>query len=189
MYQGIVAGLAPEYRPSTAWCFSRGHDLVDEYIVEHDEYVGVGSGAFSYVNGCFYSNSFSINRYVQAIDSGLTGIVLGRKLSERERLRYRFLVGLFGLRLDWETMRHDTGFAKPGPLWQERLFFTLLGSIRKDGKYYQLTKRGMYHWVVMMREFLTGADNFRSEMRAHISAERELKRSYDMDMASATNEM
>ena len=189
MYEEIVAGLAPEYRPSTAWCFSRSNDLVDEYIVDHDEYVGVGSGAFSYINGCFYSSSFSINRYMQAINAGMTGIVMSRALSETERLRYRFLVGMFGLRLDWESMRRDTRFAWPGPLWKERLFFTLLGSIRKDGSHYRLTKRGMYHWVVMMREFLTGADNFRSEMRAHIGAEREFERSCDMDTVSVADDV
>ena len=184
MYRRIIAGLAPEYRPSTAWCFSRSRELVDEYIVDHDEYVGVGSGAFSYVNGCFFSSSFSISRYVQSIDSGRTGIVLGRRLSDKEQLRYRFLVGLFGLRLDWGAIGHDHPSPWPGSLWKERLFFLLLGSIQKDGDNYRLTKRGMYHWVVMMREFLTGADNFRNEMRAHIGAERELKKSYARDLVS-----
>jgi len=174
MYRRILARLQPKYQPSTAWCFSCNHDLVDEYIVDHEEYIGVGSGAFSYVGGCFYSSSFSINRYIDTIGSGRTGIVMSRTLSQMEQLRYRFLVGLFGLELDWEKTRREYRSLWPGPLWKERLFFSLLGSIRKDGGIYRLTDKGMYHWVVMMREFLTGVNNFRDEMRAHISIERML---------------
>jgi len=174
MYRRILAGMQPKYQPSTAWCFSRKCDLVDEYIVDHEEYVGVGSGAFSYVAGCFYSSSFSINRYIENIGSDRPGIVMSRRLSEIEQLRYKFLVGLFGLELDWESIRRDHRSTWLGPLWKERLFFSLLGSIRRDGGSYRLTDKGMYHWVVMMREFLTGVNNFRDEMRSHISIERML---------------
>lgn len=174
MYLKILAGMQPKYQPSTAWCFGRNRQLVDEYIVDHEEYIGVGSGAFSYLDGRFYSSSFSINRYIAAIGSGRSGIVMGRRLSEIEQLRYSFLVGLFGLEFDWESIRQKHRYSWLGPLWKERLFFSLLGSIRKDGGKYRLTRRGMYHWVVMMREFLTGVDNFRNEMRAHIGHERAL---------------
>jgi coproporphyrinogen III oxidase-like Fe-S oxidoreductase len=179
MYRQILAGIQAKYQPSTAWCFSRNSDLVDEYIVDHEEYIGVGSGAFSYVGGCFHSSSFSINRYIKAIRRGRTGIVMSRRLSETERLRYRFLVGLFGLELDWESIRREHRSSWPGPLWKERLFFTLLGSIQRDGNAYRLTDKGMYHWVVMMREFLTGVNNFRDEMRLHIGAERMLASVHD----------
>ena len=30
------------YKASTAWCFSRGNRLIDEYIIDYDDYVGVG---------------------------------------------------------------------------------------------------------------------------------------------------
>ena len=73
MYRRILAGLQAKYQPSTAWCFSREHGLVDEYIVDHEEYIGVGSGAFSYIDGNFYSSSFSINRYIETIRSGRSG--------------------------------------------------------------------------------------------------------------------
>lgn len=171
MYRRILAGMRPVYEPSTVWCFGRNRNLVDEYIVDHDEYIGVGSGAFSYIGGCFYSSSFSINRYIAAISGGRAGIVMGRRLTEIEQLRYRFLVGLFGLELDWDAVRRENRYAWPGSLWKERLFFSLLGSIRKDGASYRLTEKGMYHWVVMMREFLTGVDKFRNEIRARIGTE------------------
>ena len=188
MYERIVHGLQPKYVPSTAWCFGRSSELVDEYIVDHDEYIGVCSGAFSYIGGCFYSSSFSIDRYLKFVKNGRIGIVMGRKLSSQERLRYRFLVGLFGLHLDWDAIRKVDDSGWPGPLWKERLLFSLLGSIQKDGDGYRLTNKGMYHWVVMMREFLTGADNFRNEMRAHIRAEQILQTANDNQSASTARD-
>lgn len=175
-YEKILAGMLPSYQPSTAWCFARKRGLVDEYIVDHEDYIGVGSGAFSYVNGGFYSSSFSIDRYIDHIVSGRSAIVMGRKLSEWERLRYEFLIRLFGLELDWNRMRRAHPVALLTPLLKERLFFELVGAIRRDGGQYRLTKKGMYLWVVMMREFLAGVNNFRDEMRVHIRTERLLSR-------------
>jgi coproporphyrinogen III oxidase-like Fe-S oxidoreductase len=175
-YERILAGMQPVYRPATAWCFARKRGLIDEYIVDHEEYVGLGSGAFSYVDGVFYSSSFSIDRYLDRIEHGRSGIVMGRRLSELEQLRYRFLVSLFGLDLDWEQLRSEYTRSFMGPLRKELLFFSLIGAIRKDGTHYHLTEKGMYYWVVLMREFLTGVNNVRDEMRAHIRIERSRSR-------------
>lgn len=173
-YSSILANMRPTFQPSTAWCFARQPGLIDEYIVDHDNYIGVGSGAFSYINGYFYSSSFSIERYINRVSRGNPGIVMGRALGETERLRYRFLLGLFGLRLDWNAFLRDAPHTLLPPLWKERLFFKLIGAIRKDAGHYRLTDNGMYYWVVMMREFLTGVNNFRDEMRSHIRIERML---------------
>lgn len=75
-YKLILAGMQNEYRPTTGWCFSRGAtSMLDEYIVEYDEYLGVGSGAFSYLDGVFYATTFSINGYIGYIGKGRVGIV------------------------------------------------------------------------------------------------------------------
>jgi coproporphyrinogen III oxidase-like Fe-S oxidoreductase len=178
-YATILATLVPTYQPSTAWCFGRQHGLIDEYIVDHDNYIGVGSGAFSYVDGAFYSSSFSIDRYIDHINSGRSAIVMGRRLSDWERLHYEFLMKLFGLEVDWEQMVCGRPKSWLEPLWKERHALELLGVIERDGGLYRLTPKGMYYWVVMMREFLTGVNNFRDEMRAHIGAERILQRAGD----------
>lgn len=58
-------------------------------------------------------------------------------------------------------------------LWREFLFFRLLRATIRDGNAYRLTQRGMYYWVVMMREFFLGTNSFRDQMRASLPAERE----------------
>ena len=63
-YQRILQRLRGEFRASSAWCFSRGEGAgIDEYIADSGDYVGVGSGAFSYVNGVLYATTFSLNVY------------------------------------------------------------------------------------------------------------------------------
>ena len=41
-YHQIVGRLVPAYRFSSAWCFSREKAMIDEYIVDYDEYAGLG---------------------------------------------------------------------------------------------------------------------------------------------------
>jgi coproporphyrinogen III oxidase-like Fe-S oxidoreductase len=170
-YELILAGMQDDYRPTTGWCFSRGASMLDEYIVEYDEYLGVGSGAFSYVDGVFYSTTFSINRYIESISKGRVGIASERRFDLRERMRYDFLLKPFGLVLDGNVMTQKYGTAWRRALWKELLFFRMLGALKREGEVYRLGRRGMYYWVVMMREFLSGVNNFRREMRAHIRLE------------------
>jgi menaquinone C8-methyltransferase len=49
---------------------ARPSRLIDEYIVDHDEYVGIGSGSFSYLGGEIYANTFSLRAYREAIEAG-----------------------------------------------------------------------------------------------------------------------
>ena len=49
-YEVIMKYLSGQYRQLTSWTFGRTRDEgFDEYVVDHDEYLGVGSGAFSFL--------------------------------------------------------------------------------------------------------------------------------------------
>ena len=37
--------------------------MIDEYIVDYEEYVGIGSGALSFLDGRIYGNTFSLSEY------------------------------------------------------------------------------------------------------------------------------
>jgi coproporphyrinogen III oxidase-like Fe-S oxidoreductase len=164
-YRTIVAGLAPDYQPSSAWCFSRQETMIDEYIVDHPEYVGIGSGAFGYLNGRTYANTFSIPQYIAAVTAGGLGINAQRQYTRYQQLQYDFMMGLFGLSLAKSELekKYGRGFARM--LWKELLAMKWLGAIKEDEQYYHLTDKGMYYWVVMMREFFIGVNNFRDQMR------------------------
>ena len=69
-FSTIVARLQPEFTPTSAWCFTRNGQGSDEYIAEADYYVGVGSGAFSFVDGALYTTTFSLDTYARRIGQG-----------------------------------------------------------------------------------------------------------------------
>jgi len=173
MYQRILARLLPAYRPSSAWCFSRSEGMFDEYIIDQQDYVGVGSGAFSYVGGAMYSTTFSLQHYCRRIESGQSGITQRRVLGLRERMRYDFLVRLFGGELRHDDIRKRYGRAFALLLAPELAAMRLLGATRHDQDAIRLTPRGMYCWVLMMAEFFNAVNAVRERMREHVRAELE----------------
>ncbi len=175
-YERIVAMLLPRYEPSSAWCFSRRRSAgaaapIDEYITQQDEYVGVGSGAFSYVDGRLYSTTFSLNRYRELIDAGHLPITESKALTLRQRMWYDFLVRLFGLSLPRSYIESKYGRGFWWRMAPELAAMRLIGATRHEREAVRLTARGMYCWVLMMAEFFTAVNEFRDAMRLHIREE------------------
>ncbi|HSQ73704.1 MAG TPA: radical SAM protein, partial [Rubrivivax sp.] len=173
MYERILDNLLPSYRAASAWCFSRNEGMFDEYIIDQDDYVGVGSGAFSYVGGSMYSTTFSLQHYCQRVGRGQSGITQHRTLGLKERMRYDFLVRLFGgeLRRDHVNRRYGRAFwLRMAP---ELAAMRLLGATKHDVDAIRLTRRGMYCWMLMMAEFFNAVNGVREQMREHIRAELE----------------
>lgn len=140
------------YQVSTAWCFSRRGRMIDEYVIDFDDYIGVGAGSVSFLRGNFYVNTFSLDNYHRLIGLNQLPIVRGRKLTERENLRYYLLTKLFGMSLDPARFRQRFGADPHQKLRSELLFFKLFGLVRENGQI-TVTRRGMYPVSVMMKEF------------------------------------
>jgi menaquinone C8-methyltransferase len=170
-YHTIVQRLGTEFPASSAWCFTkRGHGT-DEYIVAADNYVGVGSGSFSYLDGTLYSTTFSLAGYEQRIAQGLTGITTCHRLSDTDRMRYSLLVQLFGLHMDRDTVLRQHGRKFFRKLWGELLTMSVLGTVRRDATGWRLNERGMYWLMLMMSAFFESVNDYRDAMRAHVKDE------------------
>ena len=163
--------LGAGYARASAWCFSRQPGLFDEYIVERDEYLGLGSGAFSYLQGELYASTFSINHYRRLIESGRTGTICRRRMSRRDQLRYFLMMQLFSGTLDRDVAERRFAGRFARGLWAELTALRAIGAVRADASGYALTESGYYLWVMMMREFFTGVNTLREQMRHRISAE------------------
>ncbi len=170
MYNLILDALPDSYSPSSAWCFSRGTDTVDEYVIENEEYLGLGSGSLSYLNGVLYSSTFSLNHYNRRVAIGQFGISRKQPLTSRDRLRYFMLMNLFGLSLDksMAEKRYPGFFRKLAP---EILGLRLIGAVRDEGDRLVLTRYGMRIWILIMREFFMAVSDFRDLMRHAIKEE------------------
>jgi len=165
--------LSTDYKPASVWCFSKNSSAIDEYIVEHDEYLGIGSGAISYMEGVIYSSSFSLNNYMELVKHTGSALSAQHQLSLKEQAQYDLLMRLFGLRLNKQQMQKKYHGQFFNLLRKELILFKMLGAVQDTGDYIELTREGMYLWLLMMREFFMGVNNFRREMRLLISEERD----------------
>ena len=155
-----------DYTPSTAWCFSRGQRMIDEYIIDYDDYIGIGSGSVSILKGNFYANTFSLDKYHQMTAEERLPIIGWRSLSRRENLRYYLLTKLFGMQMDMEAYNKRFDVRGTGPLWLELAFFKTCGLVTGDEKL-RVTEKGMHPVSVMMREFFAALNTLREECIEH----------------------
>jgi coproporphyrinogen III oxidase-like Fe-S oxidoreductase len=176
-YTTVCDGLAPEFEPASAWTFSKDKcSMIDEYIVDYDEYVGLGSGALSFVGDRIYNNTFSLKDYGHRIANGKTAIAkMGRPYGRIARMRYRFVTDLFGLRLDKERFRRDFGVSVERGLWLEVAFMKAVGAFATDTPAeITLTPKGRYLLLVMMRETLAASNDHRDHERALLPPEEKM---------------
>ena len=162
--------LAAGYERSSSWCFSKRTGMFDEYIADREEYVGLGSGSFSYLQGSLYASSFSISQYKHLVNAGKTGIVRCREMSERDQMRYLLLMQLFGGSLNkaLTAARFNGRFRRK--MWPELIALKTIGAIEDTGDQWILTERGQYLWVLLMREFFSGINSLREQMRHNKAA-------------------
>ncbi|MGA9048343.1 MAG: coproporphyrinogen III oxidase family protein [Dehalococcoidia bacterium] len=149
------------YKAATAWCFSRGDRMIDEYIIDYDDYVGVGAGSVGFLGGDFLVNSFSLEGYHSLVAQGKLPVVRMRRLSELEHRRYYMLTQLFGMGLSAESFRERFGADIHSKLWAELLFFKTTGIVQEKDGLISVTRQGMYPVGTMMKEFFASLNTLR----------------------------
>ncbi len=154
------------YQASTAWCFSRGDRQIDEYIIDYDDYVGVGAGSVSFMQGHIYVNSFSLDRYDAMISGGELPVVRWNRLTEREARRYYMLTKLFGMHLDPARFAARFGGDANRLLGPELAFFRTFGLVTGDDQI-TVTRQGMYAVSCMMKEFFASLNGLREYCIEH----------------------
>jgi coproporphyrinogen III oxidase-like Fe-S oxidoreductase len=166
-YEIICAVMERDYELSTAWTFvKKGGGLIDEYIVNSEEYLGIGSGSFSYLNGHLYVNTFSLDAYHAAISARRWPVTGKRRFGRLDQMRYRFMMDLFGLRLDKHRFQERFGRPVELALPLEMAFFSSAGAFAENSsKQITLTTRGRYLLVILMREFFSAMNFVRDQAR------------------------
>jgi coproporphyrinogen III oxidase-like Fe-S oxidoreductase len=162
-YYEIILGELQDsgYKASTAWCFSRGNLMIDEYIIDYDDYIGIGAGSVSFLDGDFLVNSFSLDGYHLLISENRLPIVRMRHLSATEHYRYYMLTRFFGMSLETQRFRERFGSEIHANLWAELLFFKSAGIIKEKNGVITVTRRGMYTVGTMMKEFFAALNTLR----------------------------
>ena len=179
----LAGGANAPFEHGSAWTFNKREAsvapedaMIDEYIVDYEEYPAIGSGGMTYLGDTQYVNTFSIRDYNAAIESGRMSVMGKATFSKHNRMRYRFMMQLFGLRLDKKQWERDFGCSVAGGLPVEYAFMKMSGAFdRDDDECITLTPKGRYLMVVMMRQFFIGVNNLRDQARAALpEGERQL---------------
>jgi menaquinone C8-methyltransferase len=149
------------YEASTVWCFDRGKRMIDEYIVDYADYIGIGSGSVSLVNGIFYVNTFSLAKYSALLEDNHLPVVRWRNLTDKEYARYYLLTKLFGTWIDKEQFRRHFGSDIHHKVGLELNLLKLAGAITEQDREIRVTPGGMHTVSVMMREFFASLNSLR----------------------------
>ena len=162
----------------SAWTFNASNSsMIDEYIVDYEEYPAIGSGGLTYLDEHLYVNTFSVNEYDEAIGAGRMSIMGATKFSKRDRMRYRMMMQLFGLRLDKVQWKRDFGCSFAQGLPAEYAYLKSAGAFDvEDDAQITLTPKGRYLMVAMMRQFFIGVNGVRDKARAALPADEDLPR-------------
>lgn len=182
----LTAGAGEAFTRRTIWTFNRkSADVragetscvpIDEFGVSYEEYPAIGSGSITHLNGNLYVNTFSIDEYNDLIDSGRMSVRQMAPMSTRNLMRYRFLQGLYELRLDKKRFERDFGCTVEKGLPVEMAFLRACKAFDVDDEFeLTLTPIGRYYTLVMERQFLSGLNNLRDQARdALVGPERTL---------------
>ena len=175
----LAEGEGAPFDFGSAWTFNRrgggaaGEDaMIDEYVVNYEEYPAIGSGGFTYLGSNLYVNTFSVKDYNAALEAGRMSLMGKTAFSARDRMRYRFMMQLFGLRLDKVQFEKDFGCTIEQGLPVEMAFMTAAGAFAENTpEELTLTRKGRYLMVVMMRQFFIGVNGLRDQARAALHGE------------------
>lgn len=167
----LTEGRDSDFDFGSVWTFKRNDGkeekgLIDEYVVDYEEYPAIGAGSMSFLNRRYFVNAFSLEGYEKRIRSGKMGIWASIKFNKRDHMRYRLLMQLFGMSLDKKRWYKDFGCKVEWGLPAEYLFLKLNGAFeRDDERFLTLSRKGRYLVLIMMREFFIGVNTVRDKAR------------------------
>ena len=166
----ILPTLREHYTPVSSWCFSRKDkpeiDMLDEYVVDYFDYVGIGTGSMSLHGGRVSVNAYTLPLYQRLIAEGRRPVVLeSAPLARRDYMLYYLMMALFGRRVDCKRFEEIFGVPLRRALWPECAALRAMGLVYGDGDQIYTNERGMYVFLMILREFFTHVNRFRSLAR------------------------
>ena len=73
------------------------------------EYIGLGAGAFSYINGYLYCNIHATKEYIQKINRDKLPVAAGKKVSKEEEMSRYMVLGMIGITLKKSKFKEQFG--------------------------------------------------------------------------------
>lgn len=179
-YELICAEFS-EWKRNNAWGFAKNDsnagvkdtpqsNLNDEYVSSNHQYLGAGSGAFSFINGKLFINAFNLKDYCDGILQRGNANMASAEFGRRDILRYVFLCELFAGRINVSEFNANMACDLERDLRFELAGLRLSGAIKNTtnsagDRILECSEFGSYICVVLMKEFYAGMDLVRSTFR------------------------
>jgi len=169
-YFNLIKETLKTTHPSQqGWSYSKeGGKIIDEYIIDHEEYVGLGSGSFSFLNETLYLNAFALEAYDELIATKRSAVIKQRSFPRMSQMYYRLMVDLFNGTLSKKRFSHLFGESIDTVLSKELMALRLAKAITQDHESITATEFGSYLFMTMMKEFYMGMDHIRANERRKI---------------------
>jgi len=166
-FLAVKEALSERYLMEFPWTFSRnfGQPVENKYVLDGEDCLGVGSGAFGRFGEQFRISSFDIGDYIELIKQQRSGTCYIKPLKTNALLQHHLMIMMGHGRLDNGVFKAHTGKS----LWQsfplEMSYLLGAGAIRKQGDNYTTTEQGQFIALKMFTGFLSGMDYLREQAR------------------------
>ena len=163
-YELIMNALNEEYEQVGSWSYTKkGNKFFDEYVVNHDEYLGLGAGAFSYIDNTLYANTFNVDEYIEIVKNQQSTIKLKKVYEPDDQLKYRLMLRLFTNEFSPEKFDRHYGPGSTKKVFKELKFLKIINAF--EGSSYSLNTAGKYYAMIMMKEFYIGMNELRARLQ------------------------
>ncbi len=155
------------YHMLNSWSFSKNiKQLSDEYVVDNNEYIGVGSGAFSYLDNQLFVNSYDLQQYKHMINNHYNAnIAFTKPFKFKQKVQYLFMLHLFEGRIDITNFDKLINSSIEKVLKKEIFMLKIVDAIKIENGVIYATSYGKFLALIMMREFYSGMDEVRKKLK------------------------
>lgn len=162
-FYSIIEENFKDYHKNNAWSYAKEKtSLNDEYVSSNHEYLGIGSGGFSFLGGKLFVNAFNLQKYNEKIQNGKSSIIARCEFNPKERIKYLFLTEIFSGFIDIDKFNQTNNTNLLKTLNLELKLLDIIGAIEIQNNSIKSTQFGRYLWLSLMKEFYTGMDKVRA---------------------------
>lgn len=165
-YQFINEKMS-DWHKNNVWAYSKkASELKDEYVSSKHEYLGVGSGAFSFLDDKLYVNAFDLQEYSEKISAKKAAFIADCSFDKSSFAKYLFLTEIFDGEINFADFKRRNGIDLKIALKNELMGLKLAKATYEENGVLKLSDFGRYLILVMMKEFYIGMDMVRAVFRA-----------------------
>lgn len=162
-FYSIIEENFKDYHKNNAWSYAKEKtSLNDEYVSSNHEYLGIGSGGFSFLGGELFVNAFNLQKYNEKIQNGKSSVIARCEFNLKERIKYLFLTEIFSGFIDINKFNQTNNTNLLKTLNLELKLLDIIGAIEIQNNSIKSTQFGRYLWLSLMKEFYTGMDKVRA---------------------------